>query len=72
MDEFDEESDKSHDAETDSSGHCNFLKFLAVRFRATLHESKGILGELTPGFNVRHDLIHGSVWFSSCNTKISL
>jgi len=37
VDELDEESDESHDAEPDGGGDSNLLKLLPVRFSTSLH-----------------------------------
>lgn len=50
MNEFDEESNETHDAEADGCGNSNLLEFTSVRFRATLHQTQWVLGEQAAWF----------------------
>lgn len=58
MNQFHEETNKSHDAETDGRGNGNLLEFSSIGFRATLHQSQRILGEQTGRLTEFDNLIH--------------
>lgn len=58
MDQLHEETDESHDAETDRGGNGDFLELLAVGLRATLDQSQRVLGEGASGFAELDDLVH--------------
>ena len=46
MDQFHEESNESHDTETNSGCHGNLLELFPVGLCAALHQSAGIFVEL--------------------------
>jgi len=58
VDKLYEEADEAHDCEADGRSHCDLLELLPVRLRAALDETDGVLGELPPGLNESHNLIH--------------
>ena len=60
MDELDEEADEAHDGESNRSCQCNLLEFFSVWLGAPLHQSDGVLGELSHGLYCGDDLIHSS------------
>lgn len=58
MDEFDEETNKSHDAESDGCGNCDFLEFATVWFCAPFNQSDGVFGEQAAWLTEFDNLIH--------------
>lgn len=58
MYQFHEETDESHDAESDSGGDGNLLELPAVRLGAALDQSDRVLGERAAGFVEFRQLIH--------------
>lgn len=58
MDEFNKETNKAHDAESNGCGNCNLLEFTAIWLCASFHQSDGIFGEQTARFTEFDNLIH--------------
>jgi len=58
MDEFNEESDESHDCKSNSCGNCDLLKFFSIWFCASFYKSNGIFTELLGWLKELHNLIH--------------
>lgn len=58
VDEFYEESNESHDAESNGCGDSDLLELPTVGFRASFDKSEGIFGESTSGLIYFQDLIH--------------
>lgn len=58
VDEFDEETDEAHDAESNSGSNSNLLEFTAIWFCAPFHQTNGIFGEQTAGLTEANKLIH--------------
>lgn len=60
MDQLHDETDESHDAETNSCGDGDFLELFAVGLCAALDQSQRVLGEGASGFAELDNLIHFS------------
>lgn len=60
VDEFHEESNESHDAETDGGGNSDLLEFPSVGLCATFHQTKWVLGKQTSWLSEFDNLIHFS------------
>lgn len=58
MNEFHEETNESHDAETNGGGNGDLLEFSSIWFCATLNQSNGVLGEGAARFTVFDNFIH--------------
>lgn len=58
VDEFNEETDETHDGKPNCCGHGNLLKLFSVWFCASLYEPDGVFDELPAGLNKLHYLIH--------------
>lgn len=58
MDEFHEESNKAHNAESNCRGDGNLLELFAVGLGAALDQAQRVLGEGTARFTELHNLIH--------------
>lgn len=56
--QFDEETDKSHNAEPDGRGDGNLLELAPIGLGAALDQSDRVLGERTARFVDLGDLIH--------------
>lgn len=72
MDQFNEETNEAHDAETNSGGNGNLLELFAIGFGATFHQTDGVLGEDTTGFTEFNNFVHGGRGvkaFLGCKTK---
>lgn len=59
MNEFNKETDETHDGKPNRCGHGNLLKFFSVGFCASLYEPDGVFDELPAGLDKLHYLIHG-------------
>ena len=57
MDQFNKESDKAHDRETDSCCESDFLKFFLVWFSTSSNQSDRIFGELFAWFDELVDVV---------------
>ena len=58
VDQFDEEADEAHDREADRGRHCDLLKLLLVRLRASLHQTNGVLREFLHWLGEQQNLLH--------------
>lgn len=58
MDEFDKETDETHDTETDGGGDRNLLEFTTIGFCASFDQTDGVLGKQTAWFAKFDNLIH--------------
>lgn len=58
VDKLDEESNETHDAESNCCGHCNFLELFPIWLCASFDKPDGVLGELLGRFNRLLNLIH--------------
>lgn len=59
VNQLDEKADKSHDGKANCRCHGDLLKLFAIRLRASLDKSDGVLGKLPAGLDERHYLVHG-------------
>ena len=58
VNQFDEETNETHDAESDSSCSSNLLKLFAIRFGASFDKSTRIFVELLGRLRKSKNLIH--------------
>lgn len=58
MDEFNEETNETHNTETDGGGNCDFLEFPTIWLRASFHQTDGVFGKQTAWFTESNNLIH--------------
>ena len=58
VDQFDEETDETHDREADGGGHCDLLELLLVRLRASFHQTNGVFSELFDWLGEQQNLLH--------------
>lgn len=58
MDQLHEETNESHDAESDRGGNGDFLELLAVGLCAPLDQSQRVLGEGASGLAELDYLVH--------------
>lgn len=58
MDQLDEETNETHDGETDRGGDGDLLELPLVWLGASLDETDGVLGELAARLNEQIDLVH--------------
>merc|ERR1719158_152507 len=58
VDEFDKESNETHQRKSNSCCNCNLLKLFPVWFCTSLDKSDGILPKLSQRFNCLCYLIH--------------
>merc|ERR1711994_351131 len=58
VDELHEESNETHQGESDGCSNSNFLEFFPVRLGASLHQPDGILSKLSHWLHCLGDLIH--------------
>lgn len=58
MDQFNKETNESHDGKTNSCSKGNFLKFFSIRLRTSFNESHGIFGELFAWLESIGNLVH--------------
>lgn len=70
MDQFDKETDKAHNAETNGGGDSDLLEFFAVGFGATFYQTDRVLGESASRFTEFHNFIHGG-FLLRYSTKIT-
>merc|ERR1719435_195985 len=72
VDKLHEESNETHESESDGGGHRDLLELLPVRLSAALHEAHRILAELLQGLQGGHDLVHGgNIVVFSCRSESS-
>lgn len=61
VDEFDKETDETHDGKSNSCCHGDLLELFSIWLCASFYESDRVFNELSARFNELHYLIH-DVW----------
>ena len=71
VNQFDEETNETHYAESNSGGYRNLLEFLAIGFCATFYKSNRVLGENSTRFAEFYNFVHDAAVGSGLaeNTK---